>query len=398
MTDFSVVPSNSPSFSSASVVVIGAGLTGLVAAQSLRRRGYQVLVLEKSFGVGGRLNTRRVDGARADRGVRYLDGSEPLVWQLIQPLVERGVLQRWAGVGFQYLPAQLKTVDTNDRYCAPEGISQVAKALAQDLDILFNHRAIALTRLPEAPSSSAPHLDGRWTIYCDHPRDGAPRGDNKGIYEQIQASTLVVTMPAPQAEGLLATVDPGHYGNVSKFLEIIAPVRYDPCFSVTATYAPARDLDPPALRNWQGIEVLNDSALAWVAREDRKSPCDRPVVGLQSSAEFARRWVDAQDFYPIGRQLLAQAEQIFNLPFRHPQSFQVHPWRYAQVINPLDDAHLNDAAAGLWIGGDWCGGENVAGALASGLAIADTVDQANGSSGINPSLGELVIPVSTVAP
>ncbi|MEM6501775.1 MAG: FAD-dependent oxidoreductase [Cyanobacteria bacterium P01_C01_bin.89] len=391
MTNFSAVPSNSPSLPSASVVVIGAGLTGLVVAQSLRRRGYQVLVLEKSFGVGGRLNTRRVDGARADRGVRYLDGSEPLVWQLIQPLVDRGVVQRWAGVGFQYLPSQLKTVDTSDHYCAPEGLSQVAKALAQDLDILFNHRAIALARLPDAPSSRAPSSNanapnGRWTIYCDHPREGTPREGNQGIYEQIQANTLVVTVPAPQAEGLLATVDPGRYGNVSKFLEVIAPVRYAPCFSVTATYAPARDLDPPALRNWQGIEVLNDSALAWVAREDRKSACDRPVVGLQSSAEFARRWVDAQDFYPIGRQLLAQAEQIFNLPFRHPQEFQVHPWRYAQVINPLDNAYLNDAAAGLWIGGDWCGGKNVAGALASGLAIADAVDQANGSSSIRASL------------
>ncbi|MGD1851639.1 MAG: NAD(P)/FAD-dependent oxidoreductase [Cyanophyceae cyanobacterium] len=295
MTDFSVISSPPLSLPSASVVIIGAGLTGLVAAQSLRRRGYQVLVLEKSLGAGGRLNTRRVDGIKADRGVRYLDGGLPLVSQLIQPLVERGVVQRWPGTGFQYLQSHLESVATGNRYCAPGGISQVAKALAPGLDILFNHRAIALAPLPPNPSSSAPTVDGQWTIYCDHPRTDLQEGDSNQEFEQIQAATLGVTVPAPQAEGLLATVDPGQYENDNQLLGVISPVRYDPCFMVTATYAPARDLDPPALRNWQGIELLNDSALAWGAREDRKSQCDRPVVGLQSSVEFAHRWVDAQD-------------------------------------------------------------------------------------------------------
>jgi renalase len=41
---------------------VGAGLAGLICAQKLQRAGYQVAVLEKSRGLGGRLATRRVDG------------------------------------------------------------------------------------------------------------------------------------------------------------------------------------------------------------------------------------------------------------------------------------------------------------------------------------------------
>ena len=42
------------------VIVVGAGLGGLTAAQRLSQAGYQVLVLDKSRGVGGRMATRRV--------------------------------------------------------------------------------------------------------------------------------------------------------------------------------------------------------------------------------------------------------------------------------------------------------------------------------------------------
>ncbi|MGD1851640.1 MAG: hypothetical protein ACFCBU_13935 [Cyanophyceae cyanobacterium] len=67
------------------------------------------------------------------------------------------------------------------------------------------------------------------------------------------------------------------------------------------------------------------------------------------------------------------------------------------MVNPLSKTYLNDGTGGLWIGGDWCGGHNVEGALASGLAIAEAVDKTHGNSGISPKLADLVTPVSPVA-
>jgi phytoene dehydrogenase-like protein len=59
---------------SVETVVIGAGLSGLAAAVRLHEAGREVLVLDASDGVGGRVRTDRVDGFLLDRGFQvYLD-------------------------------------------------------------------------------------------------------------------------------------------------------------------------------------------------------------------------------------------------------------------------------------------------------------------------------------
>jgi 1-hydroxycarotenoid 3,4-desaturase len=54
------------------VIVIGAGIGGLVAAIDLARAGLEVTVLERSASVGGKLRAQRVDGARIDAGPTVL--------------------------------------------------------------------------------------------------------------------------------------------------------------------------------------------------------------------------------------------------------------------------------------------------------------------------------------
>lgn len=56
----------------ADVIVIGAGLAGLCCARGLREAGVDVLVLEASDDVGGRVRTDRVDGFVLDRGFQVL--------------------------------------------------------------------------------------------------------------------------------------------------------------------------------------------------------------------------------------------------------------------------------------------------------------------------------------
>ena len=54
------------------VLVVGAGVSGLVAAVELKRRGFSVLALEASDDVGGRVRTDMMDGFRLDRGFQVL--------------------------------------------------------------------------------------------------------------------------------------------------------------------------------------------------------------------------------------------------------------------------------------------------------------------------------------
>lgn len=63
----------------ADVVVVGAGLAGLRCAQVLAGAGRDVVVLEASDGVGGRIRTDRVDGFLVDRGFQLLNPAYPAV-------------------------------------------------------------------------------------------------------------------------------------------------------------------------------------------------------------------------------------------------------------------------------------------------------------------------------
>jgi phytoene dehydrogenase-like protein len=68
---------------SSDVVVVGAGLAGLTCARELERGGLEVVVLEKSDAVGGRVRTDLVDGFRCDRGFQLLNPAYPALQQLV---------------------------------------------------------------------------------------------------------------------------------------------------------------------------------------------------------------------------------------------------------------------------------------------------------------------------
>ena len=62
-----------------SVVVVGGGLAGLVAARRLAVQGYQVMLFEQRSSLGGRVRSHTVDGFTLDEGFQVLFTSYPAV-------------------------------------------------------------------------------------------------------------------------------------------------------------------------------------------------------------------------------------------------------------------------------------------------------------------------------
>ena len=82
---------------SAPVVVVGAGLAGLACAQRLVRAGVEVVVVEASAAVGGRVRTDVVDGFRCDRGFQLLNPAYPVLPRVVD-LDQLNLLPFEAGV------------------------------------------------------------------------------------------------------------------------------------------------------------------------------------------------------------------------------------------------------------------------------------------------------------
>ena len=67
-----------------SCIVVGAGISGLLAADALHREGYDLTVLDKGRGVGGRMATRRVGGGTFDHGDWTLEPEPEAVARILR--------------------------------------------------------------------------------------------------------------------------------------------------------------------------------------------------------------------------------------------------------------------------------------------------------------------------
>ena len=158
------------------VVVIGAGLAGLIAAQQLRNSGHDVVVLDKGKSPGGRLATRRIGDATLDHGAQFFTVREPEFEQQVQQWIQDGIVREWCR-GFV-------SEDGHPRYVVNNGMAALTKYLAQDLDVRTATLVFAIK-----PCDSDP---AKWTVVID---------DNS----RIDCDAVIMTCPLPQSYSLTVT-------------------------------------------------------------------------------------------------------------------------------------------------------------------------------------------------
>jgi renalase len=101
-------------------LIIGAGIAGLAAARVLQSHGFNVAVLDKGRGVGGRLATRWSDneaGERAfyDHGAQFFTVRDAAFQTQVNEWLARGLVKEWAR-GFANASGQPQ-YDGHPRYC-----------------------------------------------------------------------------------------------------------------------------------------------------------------------------------------------------------------------------------------------------------------------------------------
>ena len=77
------------------IAIVGAGISGCVCASQLVRAGHEVTIIEKGRGVGGRMATRRMEGARIDHGAQFFTTRDQRLSKLNQIWLQEGQVVPW---------------------------------------------------------------------------------------------------------------------------------------------------------------------------------------------------------------------------------------------------------------------------------------------------------------
>jgi renalase len=336
------------------IAIVGAGMAGIVCAKELQSAGQQgIAIFEKSRGVGGRLTTRRMFDTCVDRGTCYISPKGDRFRALFDRLIADNIVEIWTDKTHTQTAAgeMLADPDLYPRYVAPNGMNQIAKYLATDLDLRFGQRAIAIVP------------DGNlWRLTIE---------GTESI--EVLARTVILAIPAPQAVDLLAPlVDILPI----EFLANLKAVDFYPSIAVAAGYTPIQ------LAEWESVypqvkavTCSDDPILAWLGVDSSKrhQPAP-PVFVLQSTAKFAAEYPNPEDTAAASLAILERASDRFLPWFRESQWQQPHLWRYAFPKSPRVDDFLSiDLPAPLFCTGDWCRGRKVEDAYLAGFAVANAI-------------------------
>ena len=336
------------------VVIVGAGLSGLACATTLKQAGQEnIVILDKSRGLGGRVATRRVENIPIDHGSPSIpQGSQQISdYQLyLDFLRSQDLIKPWPA-------AQIYQVKDNSEprwdgsshpaeegYTATVGMTAIAKVLADGLEIRRSQRVMKIQR----------DLENRWQIQTELAE--AP----------LQAKLLVLALPAPQALDLCLSLNDEQSAAA---VEALQQVTFEPCLTVIAGY-PAHDLP------WSELRCKGNPFVQRVICDSHKrlTP-DQTCLTVHSTPTFAAEHLEDASLLDAGQQILDHLGQRCLDWMAKPTFIQVHRWRYAIAKSGYPGQPLSAYSRSLWICGDWCTGPSLQDAFEAGVKAAQQIQQ-----------------------
>lgn len=318
-----------------SVLVVGAGISGLLAATILKENGVDVRVVDKGRGAGGRMSTRRleVNGSSAyfDHGAQYFTVSDSTFAEYVEQWLALGVIKS--------LDEQLirengeLALSDETRYIGTTGMNAITKHLADALRVSYSERVDKLS------------FNNHWVAETD-----------KG--STFTADALILSQPVPQSLELLSK---SHLAIQSDIEAELNSIDYHPCIATMLLF----DGDAPVLP-YCGIWFRGEP-IAWMSDNLRKGISSIPTLTVHAGPMFsAEHWQTADS--DIVDAMLEFLKAWIKVPVKLSQ---VHRWRYSFAKSVLDKPFVRiESPAPLMLIGDGFVAPRVEGAAISGIRAA----------------------------
>lgn len=320
-----------------SCIIIGAGMSGLIAARELQAAGWDVTILDKGRGVGGRMATRRVGEGTFDHGAQFFTARGDRFEQLVRGWLDAGVAEEWSR-GFADASGEPRE-DGHPRYRGSEGMTSIPKHLACGLDVRTGVRVV-----------QARIQNEQWEVVCE-----------SGL--RLTGAALLLTAPAPQS---LRILDAGEVELSEGTRMQLDRITYDPCLALLAL------VDREGLVPEPGGMQIKDEPLDWISDNSRKGISRTPALTIHAGPQWSRAHYDADEDEITPALLAFASERLGTNLAPHVRGTSLARWRYSWVTRPHPEPCLPAREKPrLVFAGDAFGQPKVEGASLSGLAAVD---------------------------
>lgn len=274
------------------ILIVGAGLTGIMAARTLKEKGYEVLLVDKGKSVGGRMATRRIDSGKVDHGAQFFTVRNERFHSEVDQWLKQGFVKRWFG-------------ESHPRYMSPGGMNALAKTLAKDLPVQLK------TEISQ----------------IEQQRDGYIVRSTTG--EEIKTKTIILTIPAPQAEALL--INSKIEINETE-MEKLKHITFNPCFVGLFKLS-----DTPELPENGHLDQGLPEGMMRIVDHYKKGISDERTVSVYMTGQWSKEYNDETSEHVLNH-MINLSKDYFDR--QSILSQQLKRWRYAEAVQFLKEPYL----------------------------------------------------------
>ena len=320
-----------------SCIIVGAGISGLLAASELQGEGWDVTVLEKNHGVGGRMATRRVGEGNFDHGAQFFTVRGERFAGIVEDWLAAGVAAEWTR-GFADAEGILND-DGYPRYRGAEGMASIPGYISRGLDVRIGETVVTIDA-----------NNGGWEVAC-----------TSGL--RVVGDALVLAAPVPQALHLISS---GNYVLPDQARRQLEAVSYDPCLALMVL------LDGPGGVPEPGGMQIKGEPLDWIADNQRKGISEAPAVTIHAGPRWSSSHFEDDEAEITGALISLAGDHLGTDLAPRVVETSLTRWRYSWVTGSHPDPCLVASEdPPLLICGDAFGQPKVEGAALSGLTAAD---------------------------
>jgi len=319
------------------VGIVGAGISGLVAARSLKAAGHSPVVFEKNDHVGGRCTTQQIGDYVFDPGASSFTPRGHAIENVILKELDTSDLVKIEKPIYMHAsmrphkPSNVSSAPA--RYTYKKGNIVLPDLLAANIDVRLNANVEGLEKQPS--------------------------GTYKILGEEFDA--VVLTPPIPQTAAILWTIQESR---------AFANCSFRPCLSIMLGF----DKPLPETAYSALLDPEQHQPLMWLSLESVKSPNRAPegksALVAQMSPSYSLSNFGAEESRILGDSL-DYLSWLLGEGWDQPEVSAVKRWKYSQPDSVALFDTVNEPGAKVIVSGDGVVAGRAENAFDSGLKAAD---------------------------